>query len=556
MQARSFLWETSLFFFSLIIRLPSLGWDIFNPDSWRWKARSYQFSTGLFGLDFTKTAQTAHPGVSLMWLSAFAIKAYNLFNRLFRPTVEIGSREEVFAFHFAMKLTVVLTISLLLALSFFLLRKLVDFWSALFSILILTFEPFFLAQTRVYHLDALLAMLMFVSILALLNGLSGKTRPFPAFALRATAGRLQDGSFLSWLLLSAVLTSLTLLTKSTGLFLIPLAGLILLLGKTRPFGRDENAPSQGPSFPRAFAGYLLLVACFFFLLWPAMWVQPLKTLALYFSGIFGEGFGEHGQVFFGQVRTNPGPLFYPLSLWIRLSPWMLGLAVLGIGSSTGCASPWKLRKKNPTAFFSFLFIFLYLIFITIPSKKLERYTLPVYPFLAVLAGFGLSRLREFLERFLAERSTPSPPKKQAGSRTGLFLASLLFVLFLSSACQIHPDYLAYYSPLAGGLRGGIRVIRPDWVIGAARVGEYFNDLPQADRIRILAPDPDQFRPFLKGQIRDILGVSRPGGFDYILLPVWENPEKYGDYNLKPEGTVRIRSVAIYNIYQIGKQRTL
>ena len=244
MRIKNFLGEIFIFLTSLAIRIPDLGWDIFNPDSWLWKARSYQFSTGFFELDFAKSAQVAHPGVTLMWLSTLAIKAYSFFNKLFRTSLPSG-RQEIFELHFAQKLVLVIVTSLLLTLAFFLLRGLVGFWAALFSVLILSLEPFFLAYTRVYHLDALLTLFVFVAVLCLLN-----------FLARTLNWR--------WLAASAAFSALAMLTKSTALFLFPFSLLIISMIVLRQ-------PSHKLRFFLLNTCYFLLVtAAAFVVAWPAM----------------------------------------------------------------------------------------------------------------------------------------------------------------------------------------------------------------------------------------------------------------------------------------------
>src|SRR3989304_9797805 len=64
----------------ILSRFPDLGYDVFNTDVWKWKARSYDFGTGVFTWDLEKTIQKYHPGVTLMWLGTAAIKVYNFYS--------------------------------------------------------------------------------------------------------------------------------------------------------------------------------------------------------------------------------------------------------------------------------------------------------------------------------------------------------------------------------------------------------------------------------------------------------------------------------------------
>ena len=507
------LWVEGLIFLtSVTIRLPSLGWDIFNTDSSLWKTRSYIFSTELFHFNFAGTALTAHPGVTLMWIGTVAIKFYHLVNRLFRPAVNLAGQEELFVFNFAVKLTLVLVISLLLSLSFSLLKKLLGSWRSFFAILILSLEPFFLAHTRVYHLDGLLAMFSFAAALFLLNFLFDKQNR-------------------GWLLGTAVFSSLAALTKLPGLFLLPFVGLLLgfcLLKRQLPLGKAL----------KFFALYLLVFTLAFFVFWPAMWVSPVKTLTLYFSGISQEGFGGHRQFVLGHQTMDPGIIFYPLSLAIRLSPYFLAAFILGICQLVRSLS----TRKKPLVMVlsvSLIFIFLYLTFITIPSKKLERYTIPIYPFMAVLAGVGLGSIKSKLDPYL--------------KRGGFLLVFLLFLLFFLSSAAIHPDYLAYYSPLVGGYSSGVRLIYPRWHFGDAQLGRYLSSKKGAEDLIIAAYNHDQLPPFVPGKVISLGRDADPSEADYMVIPIWrvEREQELKElYNLELETIIAVGKNPVYKVFRV------
>ena len=50
-------YEILVFILFVVSRLPDLGYDTFNTDVWKWKARIFDFGTGIFTLDFAKTIQ-------------------------------------------------------------------------------------------------------------------------------------------------------------------------------------------------------------------------------------------------------------------------------------------------------------------------------------------------------------------------------------------------------------------------------------------------------------------------------------------------------------------
>jgi len=512
-KVKEFFPEVLVFLFSVAVRVPDLGWDIFNPDSWRWKARSYSFSTALFNLNFAGTAQVPHPGVTLMWISTITLKFYRLYNLIFREGRAPGGRAGVFELHFVQKFVLVLVLALLLSLSFYLLRKLAGSGTAIFALTLLTLEPFFLAHTRAYHLDALLVLLSFVAML---------------FLLRFSLG----GHGRRELLLAGAFSALALLTKSTALFLLPFSALVLLVEVWRGEMSFKSAVGFG-------AQYILSCVLTFFLLWPAFWVQPLRTLALYFSGITTEGFAGHKQVVFGVQTNNPGFIFYPLSLWLRLSPWLLALALLGVILLVRSLVRREITTPVVVILYEFLFFVSFVLFISIPSKKLERYTLPVYPSLAVMGGFAL----HFLEEKLRMRI----------SQVKYLFLSVLIVFFWFSVSGIHPDYLAYYNPLAGGLRRGVLTISPFWYFGDRKLGEYFSAKEGNAALNVGVYNFSQLPPFFEGKVSNLGHGVEQYNMNYMVVPIWKRKEEAilrDRHELQLETVLKVGGVPVYKIFKV------
>jgi 4-amino-4-deoxy-L-arabinose transferase-like glycosyltransferase len=97
--------------------------------------------------------------------------------------------------------------ALFVALFYALLRKLLGERVALVSTLLLVLHPFHIAHSRVLHHDALTTMFMVLSLLAMV-------------------GYWLQGWKRRWLLVSAVMAGLALLSKPVSWFMIPYAGLL------------------------------------------------------------------------------------------------------------------------------------------------------------------------------------------------------------------------------------------------------------------------------------------------------------------------------------------
>ena len=102
-------YEILIIFLFIIIHLPSLGHDSFNTDVWKWKARIYDFGSGVFTFDFAKTIQKYHPGVTLMWAGTAAVKVYNFYyDVVYQMPPPDNSVQTVFELNFVQKLFVFL----------------------------------------------------------------------------------------------------------------------------------------------------------------------------------------------------------------------------------------------------------------------------------------------------------------------------------------------------------------------------------------------------------------------------------------------------------------
>ena len=142
--------------------------------------------------------------------------------------------------------------------------KLLGFWPALAAIAFLALDPYYIGLTRLMHLDGLLTGWMLVSSLA---------------GLMSTYPRERQWRFL---LFSAFAAGMALLTKSPALFLLPYIGLLLLLSLYWQHSwRWRDLWRQG-ALPLGI-WVLLVTLAVFVAFWPAMWVNPIGSLAITIS---------------------------------------------------------------------------------------------------------------------------------------------------------------------------------------------------------------------------------------------------------------------------------
>ena len=402
----------SLAFFAS--RLPSLGSDEINPDGVNWHYRSEQFIVGLKTGQLEKTYQHYHPGVTLMWIMGSAVEILKQIS----PGGLIYTHYHFLAFHTVAKYALVVVQLVLSAISIYLLSSvwvkdgIKGFYRALLVVSLFSFEPFFTGNSRLLHLDVLFTLLLFNGlILAYLN-----TQKF-GWVKGSMAG---------------IFLGLTFLTKSIGIGGIMFA---LLIGGFFVYRNNRDTKAA-----KALLRYILcLLASFIatvFIFFPALWIDPLNVIIDIFSE--GERIGirnGHGQIILGEYTRNAGPLFYPLVLLLKMSP------VIWIGLITflvSIKSEFKgLVKNRGLMMFLALFYLGYFLVMTYPSKKIDRYMIPVFPLAALFAVTGFERIKGRFKHILV-------------------LSASAYLVFANM--KYHPYQFTYTSPIFGSPESANRLI--------------------------------------------------------------------------------------------------
>ena len=330
---------------------------------------------------------------------------------------------------------------------------------------------------------------------------------------------------------------LALLTKAPAIFLfgfVPLLGLELTI---RRAGRLDAATA------RRLAGQLLLWALaaglIFVLLWPALWVEPLGTLQRTIAAVRGVGESPRrwGNFFLGQiVPEDAGPLFYLVVTPLRLSPiTLLGLLLLGLGA----ARRWRLgRTARGTALVLAAGLALFTLMMTLSPKKLDRYLLPAYPLLDLLAALGLG---------WSLRQLPRP-----GMRWVLVGALGLGQALLVAGVQPYP--LSFFNPLLGGIGLARQVMIVGWGEGTDQVAAALNQESGAERQVATSLYNDPIQPLYRGRALPLWEWQRADYLvDYVnmdqrnLVPAPLQPLVSSE---PPLFTVRINGLDYARVYRI------
>jgi hypothetical protein len=562
-----------LFLLALAVRLPALG-QFLTPDEFLWVDRSRNFLAGLLnsayvcespanhtGLEqavgLACTLRTGHPGVTTMWTGSFGILLRYLADQapgpLFDYAVSIQTNPLDPRLIGPMRLPTVVLTSLWVAIVYWLVWRLFGDWRvALAAGLLLALDPFHAAFSRVIHHDALSTTFMTLSLLTALI----------YWAQRGSRG---------WLVASGVLAGFAFLSKSPSLFLIPFIAIIGLWSLLNRRTRGDVLTWRHVAL--TVGDGLLWFGCTaitFVVLWPAMWVIPADTLrTVFFIGSkYATGGHAKGNYFLGAVSQDPGVLFYPVTWLLRSSPLVwVGLVAAAVVLVRHHFRKSANEQKDESVIARLLvspvgilliFVALFVLFMTLGEKKQDRYILPVYPILSIVAAIGLVRILN------PKSQTPAPRAGARASNLRFSVSSLQVLLFVAillfqGALVVanYPYYLTYYNPLLGGIRAAERAVTIGWGEGLELAAEYLNQKPDAEDMRVSAWYQSTFAPFFKGEA---ISYSKEKGKamagDYVVFYINQLQRRFPDDELfryfetryQPEKIIPLKGVNYAVIY--------
>lgn len=434
---------------ALFLRLPQLG-AILTVDEPQWIFRAQSFYTALRRGDLGGTFQGTHPGVVPILLIGAGIRAQELLTGTTLESPRVGT------FRIAGKLPMVLAVSVGIGVAT---TWAVLLWGMRAGILggaLLALDPFFVGHGRLAHVDALLAILMLLSMLALL------------LYVRQREWRL--------LLLSGVLGGLALLTKLPALLLLPSSVAILLLF-SKP-AKDRLRES---------GAWIAAAAITFFLLWPSMWGHVFPNVGYFVRDAYTVSTIPHSG--HEEETVAQSPTFYLRALLNRTTPLIL---LLGSGGLLLLLrSPTLEARRQGTAL---LIMFLgFFLLLNLVEKRGDRYLLPALLILDLAGGIGLAQL------FRHPRLGPA--------LVALGLGALLVINL-----TLQPYALAYSSPFGGREE----LTQAGWGEGLEEAARILNEHPLAPELHVATWYPEVFREFFRGISMTLSSRDDPR-VDYVVL---------------------------------------
>lgn len=526
--------------------------DLVTNDEPFWLGRSANFSRAITYKDFDHTFQMAHPGVPVMWAGAIAFWLHEPGYTI----RDLGNTEWPFFIddrlaHIGIDPLTILNdarfVKLLLetaifAIAIMMVATVGSPSHAVVTGILIAMDPFLVGFGPLLHVDSLFAISLFSATLAAIWAFEPNR-----------SGRLESGR----LLFAGALAAIAVLTRMTGIVIaVPL--LVLSVEFLRPFSNASRHRISSLAVGVTTWCFSFLVISF--AAWPALWISPGGTVKQVFSWTFGAASGghEHALFFAGEViNSDPGFWFYPMTLLWRTTPltW-LGLALFLCSlKSRKCRI--LVHRLLPLIVLGAFFV----IVMTAGAKKFDRYILPMYPVISLLASIGFCWV-------LAQA-------RNNFAMVWRWLVPIGLVMFLTASfvplLASGRYHLNYYNPVMRHLGTPEESIQIGWGEGGSEVIDYLNSestrLGRPVIVQTFSIPKESIPPPLKYflyedgelskqiQFRNV-GLTTPFDWeqtDYFAFNIQQTqrgmvPEYEFFSELDPVHIVKIEGVTIWEIY--------
>jgi len=357
-----------------------------NVDGERWYLRTSNFIKNMKKLDFKGSYQNSKPGVTVMWLSGISSE---IFNTIFES--KYSYRPDFFAYDkFPLVFTSYVLPLVLVNLGtgvifYFLIYKLFNnHKTAILSYTLYALHPYILGMSRFLHVDSVMSNFVTLSYLT--------------FQLYQKNDR-----DIKMLVISGFLYGLSILTKTQALVVLPIFILsrfiYILFNNNYTFKKSSNRTVIigkiliSKRFILPLVLLILSASLSFTMFFPAIWINPVETIKkIFFEAIY--------VARIGRSQDNIVPFYYYLflirhtvstviTLWFLVSASFLFVRRNCIDKNT------KINILN-----ILIFPIFYLIGVSFSVQKIDRYLLPVIPFVLIICSIFISYLKHFKISYL------------------------------------------------------------------------------------------------------------------------------------------------------------
>lgn len=290
-----------------------------------------------------------------------------------------------------------------------------------------------------------------------------------------------------------------------------------------------------------------------------MWVAPIETILNMITnencGLFKATLEPHGSGFFmGEVSNGDyGVLFYPIVIFMRSSPLVLIFSFICLGFTIYRASNNKFKDQEVLLAFLVLYIILFTVQMSMGKKAFDRYLLPIFPIVDILAAAGIYCTLKTLCSKL-QRSLEGNRRRLYSFNNIMFGFALIACIIIQSSLliPIAPYYHSYFNPVTiGGPTHATEILLVGWGEGNDLAAKHLNNKPDPENL-IVACQYNGFAEYFKGKSVNMKSASSA---DYIVFYVsmvqrhkdWELWNQFK--NKEPEKIIKINGIEYCWIYR-------
>jgi len=534
----------AIFGLALILRLLWISVPI-NVDEDLWIRRGPTFFIALLDGLPERTYIIHHPGVTNMWIVGaglslrYVLRAFLPADEFIRQSASLREYLSAIAVapvvplsaYIAARIASAFVTAASFTLFYLLGRRIFGATVALVAAVILLLEPFFLAYQRSITTDANQANFTWICLLALL------------LYARAVLRDSRRGRF-GWLILSGVFFGLAALSKVTAALTLPAIGMIVVWTAWQT--RAQRGWLRAALDLLVWGGTVAVTAL---VVWPALRADPRGTFSLWYAGLSSEVAG-HEQFLLGQATQSPGILYYPVILLARLSPLLLIGSLAGISALIIPGARRVLADRRAMLWIA-LTVGIMLVGVSLFDTKLDRYSVPVMPGLALLCAGGIIA---WIGVWRAGREA-----SRLGNRTPAAIVAAVVAAQLLVLLPHVPYYLPYFSPFVGGTAGAQKVLMVGNGELLDKAAEWLEANAPPDALVGMSWYGPSMAPYYSGRVKEIVHDAydryRLAEFDYVVLysPMFQRrlPREVVDYfaSQQPLHVVRWRGADYAKIYR-------
>jgi 4-amino-4-deoxy-L-arabinose transferase-like glycosyltransferase len=299
-----------------------------------------------------------------------------------------------------------------------------------------------------------------------------------------------------WLVLTGFFFAAGVATKISAILMLVPLGALMLLWRWRA-GWKDVARGIAELAGVGLAGIVALVV-----LYPFLWSDPVGRFAQLVDEAAGwSQANPFTAMFLGRVTPYPELPWYfgPTMVFLTTPPPTLALAAWGIVAGA--------RRRDRTWQVCVVLTAFWFLLVAVPSTPKyddERQMLPLFMFLAALAGIGWHELMQLV-----------------GSRVAVAATAAVVVILVHGLARAHPFPLRYFTPLVGGPKGAVALgFEPTYameVLSPAILAEFQERIPAGAGVTVL-PGTAVGR-FLqrRGLLRPDLRLNNTAGPYWILV---------------------------------------